>query len=148
MATTRDRALPLIERGRREIQRRGLRQHRVWVVPEHWDADEYDGTLPAAAIELDPRPKVEPISGGLHITKITPAFSGGGWSVADLVPSIDGAIRSYIIAQAPQRDLEPFKVVGIEDHKNFTLSFTLERLPWPLLKGNRRIARAAGTYGR
>jgi hypothetical protein len=133
----------------------GFRRYRVWLVREHWDADVFDGTLPVGAEEISPSPMYEPNGAGVIVlSKITPSFGTGGLSVADLSPSIDGTLRLYFLCQRradPTEQpgpIEPYRLTGFVNHKNSQFILTIERHPWPLLKGNRRIARAAGTYGR
>jgi hypothetical protein len=133
----------------------GFRRYQVWLVPEHWDADVFDGTLPANAVELSPSPKYEPTGAGVVVlSKVTPSFGTGGFSEEDLSPSIEGATRLYVLCQRradpteAAGPLDPYRIADIVKHKNSEFILQIERLPWPLLKGNRRIARAAGTYGR
>lgn len=82
--------LPVFEDARQLMQDFGLRTHRVYRRIVDWSGAEV-GTLTKTTTDTEilPRPKVTETADGYVISKITPTFSGGGYTMAYLMPTLD-----------------------------------------------------------
>lgn len=122
--------LPVIEEIRELIQELGLRQSRVWVRTGEWDGGELLlGDLENTDVELLPRPKVEQMPGGmLKITRLTPAFDGGGILPATLSPAVAVGTAHYFIVAGPDGNLQTYRLASINLRKNFGYELMLEPL--------------------
>jgi hypothetical protein len=127
----RDDLLPVFDTVRALIQDLGLRQHRVFLSSVPWSSGEIHLGTPAQTLtELLPRPKVRPIGEtGLEVSKITPAYPGGGWAPATLLPAITAGTDAYIVVRGPDAADVPYVLTRVESHRNFGYTLHLRRFP-------------------
>ena len=127
------RALRPLNRGRQKLVDAGLRPVRIYKRTVTWSEGELHlGALTESDVEIIPRPKVK--SGGqggdrhLTMTNVTPEFTGGGYSPADLQPdAVNGTETVYIVEQ-PDGDLEAYRIVGVNQLSPFRYSVDLEKI--------------------
>lgn len=82
--------LPVFQDARVLIQGLGLRTHRVIRRIITWSGEGVMRGQPTPTdVEILPRPKVRETPDGYEITKITPVFSGGGYTLADINPILE-----------------------------------------------------------
>jgi hypothetical protein len=110
----------------------GLRQSRVWVRRRAWSAGEQHlGDITDTDIELTPRPKVEadtPVT--LKVSRITPAYPGGGYTTEDLLPTqVAGTSRYFLVQTGTDGPRVAYQCIAIDERKNFGISLVLEQIP-------------------
>lgn len=122
----RDDLLPVIDSARQLVQDFGLRQVRVWMRRGQWDGGEIHlGELVNGDTEIVPRPKVVEQGPRLRVTKVTPAFTGGGFSPSDLQPSVEAAADFHFVVMKPDGALRAYYLADISTEKNFSYELTL-----------------------
>lgn len=110
----------------------GLRQSRVWVRRGVWSAGEIHlGDLTNDDVEITPRPKVvqkDPVT--LEVSRITPAYAGGGYDTADLLPVQEAGVDRVCVVQVGSDGPKvAYRIVDIDERKNFGITLMLERIP-------------------
>jgi hypothetical protein len=127
----RDDLLPVFNAARQLIQDFGLRQSRVWVRRRAWSAGEQHlGDVTDTDVEITPRPKVvadTPVT--LNVSRLTPAYPGGGYTTEDLLPAqVAGTSRYFLVQTGTDGPLMPYRCIAIDERKNFGISLVLEML--------------------
>lgn len=133
MATVRDRMLPVVERGRQLIQNFGLRQTSVCVRTVQWSGGEVGlGTATTTDVEITPRPKVTDRGNGrIVISKVTPSYSGGGWTPAQLIPEPDTGQDVFLVLVGADGLEHHYRVSDFDSRPNFGYEIEAEALDRP-----------------
>ena len=127
------RALRQLDRGRQKLVDAGLRPVRIYKRTVTWSEGELHlGALTESDVEIIPRPKVKSAGQGgdrhLTMTNVTPEFTGGGYSPADLQPDAVNGTETVYIVQQPDGDLEAYRIVGVNQLSPFRYSIDLEKI--------------------
>jgi len=117
MATLREDFLPVVDDARAIVDGYGLRTHGLTIRTRTWlSGTPGDGSYADSDLVITPRPKIREAtmrevaaSGGLMdvgdfiVTKITPAYAGGGYTRDQLQPTVRGAAveHIYIVTDGP-----------------------------------------------
>lgn len=128
--TLRSSLLPVFTSARQLIQDLGLRQHRVFIRTRAWSADEVHlGTVTETDVEILPRPKVKQLGNGRwEISKVTPSYSGGGWTPEQLLPTAGEGEDVTIILRGPDGIDHRFRVAEVNPTGNFGYTLYLDEL--------------------
>ena len=113
------------------MQTLDMRQSRVWVRRRAYSAGEQHlGDITDTDVEITPRPKVEedtPVT--IKVSRITPAYPGGGYTTEDLLPAQTAGVERYFLVQAgTDGPRTPYRCISIDERRNFGISLVLERL--------------------
>lgn len=127
------RALRPLNRGRQKLVDAGLRPVRIYKRTVTWSEGELHlGALTESDVEIIPRPKVKSAGTGgdrhLTMTNVTPEFTGGGYSPADLQPAAANGTETVYIVEQPDGDLEAYRIVGVNQLSPFRYSLDLEKI--------------------
>jgi hypothetical protein len=122
--------LKVLNDGRQKLVDVGLRPTRVWVRLASWSAGEIHlGEVTNTDTEITPRPKVEHAGRVLRVSGITPDFTVGGYTVADLSPEAANAVDFYFLVRwQGAASSEPYRLVEIDASEAFSLKLVLEPL--------------------
>lgn len=125
--TLRDDLLPVFNGARQLIQDLGLRQTRVIRRIRTWSAGEVGlGALTVSDFEFTPRPKVENRGNGIVlVSKVTPDYSGGGYTLDEIRPTLTAGQDLIYILIGPDGGEHPYQLVEVNPRKNFGYSFEL-----------------------
>lgn len=128
----RDDLLPVFEDARELIKDLGLRQTRVVIRTRTYASGiTGEGSYTDSDLELggvgESRPKVEELGEGrFHISKITPAFPGGGWTVDQLLPPMPKGTEVYVVLIDPDGQQREKKIVDAQIRKSFGYTLLVE----------------------
>jgi hypothetical protein len=96
----RDDVLPVFYGARQLIEDLGLRTHRLLIRTYVWSGGKVNaGTRSVQSeVEIAPRPKIRETQTGYTVEKITPEFSGGGYTLADFdALHVDGVQAVFVV---------------------------------------------------
>lgn len=127
----RDDLLPVVDFGRQLAQDLGLRTSRVYVRTITWTGNEVGfGTSSVVDVELLPRPKVLDLPGGrVQITRITPDFTAGGYTPAELMPADEIGKDVRMVVVGPDGEERIYRIESSNSRGAFRYEFVLERIP-------------------
>jgi len=119
--TLRSSLLPVFESARTLIEDLGLRQTRVIKRIRLWSGGEVGlGAVEVTDTEIEPRPKVENRgNGSVLVSKITPSYSGGGYTAEDLRPTLGAGEDFVYILIGPDGIEHPYQLVEVNPRRNF-----------------------------
>lgn len=123
-------ALRTLERGRKLIEKAGLRTSSVYIRRAHWDGGEaLLGALSTSDIQIKPNPEVIERGGGrIDITGITPSYAGGGWAPGILDPTELVGDDIYLVIVGPSGKLNPYRATAYDGRNAFTYTIRAEQL--------------------
>lgn len=104
MSTLRDDILPVISDAWQLVNDLGFSPYTVTVRTRTWSEGQVQlGTPTISDLVLIPSPDIAEMDGdnSLKVSAITPAFAGGGYTVAQLNPAITAGVETYYIVDGP-----------------------------------------------
>lgn len=124
------RALRPLDRGRQKLVDAGLRPVRIYRRSVTWSERELHlGALTETDVEITPRPKVTGADDRrLRVSNITPSYTGGGFSPADLQPSAVNGTETVYIVEQPDGELEAYRLVAVNQLSPFRYTLDLEKI--------------------
>lgn len=108
-----------------------VRQVRVIVRSRTWSSGEINVGVPTVNdIELTPTPKVQGVAGDPIVTvgPITPAYTGGGYTPAQLNPEDAPGFEYYYVLIFPDGVERPYKLVLFTTPRPFRYMLQLESI--------------------
>lgn len=126
--------LPVFYQARQLIEDLGLRTHRLLIRTYTWSGGTANsGTRSVLAeVEIAPRPKIYETATGYTVAKITPAFPGGGYTMADFDPRhVDGRQAVFVVVDPDGNERPCIYEPGAEalnTERNFGYSLKLRHL--------------------
>jgi hypothetical protein len=128
----RDGVLPLVDAARAQVSALGLRQTRVFLRTRAWSGDAL-GPEPGVGfdtieeIEILPTPKVVELEGSdtVIVGPITPAYTGGGYTIEQLQGGPSEPARSYYYRLDGPRGSNKYTLGAIDTARPFRYTLRL-----------------------
>lgn len=122
-----DDVLPIIRTGWGLVQSSGVTKHALTLVTRTWDGGEVGlGTPTVVRLDITPNPeKKENRDGTVKLGPIIPSHTGGGYTVAQLIPADLAGEEYWYELTLDGSDPERYAFGALDDSESFQYFLTL-----------------------